>query len=140
MKQHQRGQALIETILISLILLVPLIWTLGVLADLHRAALAATSAARDAGAEAVGARTALSVRQAIDRAIARAFESHQLDPELARVHTRSDPSLPRGSAVSIEIKFPVTVLQAPFLGRVSGPSIWVEARHVTRVPLFGSRR
>jgi hypothetical protein len=139
MKDRERGQALVETILLSLILLVPLIWTMGVLADLHRVALAATSAARDAGAEAVSARTAMGARAAIDSAIARAFESHQLDPELARVHTLSDGRLRRGSPVSIEIRFPVTVLQAPFLGRVAGPSIWVEARHVMRVPLFGSR-
>jgi uncharacterized membrane protein YcjF (UPF0283 family) len=138
MKRSERGQALIETILLSLILLIPLIWTFGVLADLHRVALAATSAARDAGAEAVAARTPNDARRAIDRAVARALESHQLDPGLARVRTQSD-SLRRGSAVSIEVRFPVTVLQAPFLGRVAGPSIWVEARHVMRVPLFGSR-
>jgi hypothetical protein len=128
-----------ETILLSLILLIPLIWTLGVLADIHRVALAATAAARDAGTEAVAAGTAPSARRAVARAIESAFESHRLDPDLALVDIRSDGNLGRGTSLSVNIKVPVTILQAPLLGRVAGPSIWVEARHVARVPLFGSR-
>jgi hypothetical protein len=135
----QRGQALMETILLGLLLLVPLMWALGVLADLHRVSLAATSAARDASIEAVAARDPADALRAMDRAVARAFESHRLDPRLVRVRADMSQRLQRGSALSIEVTFPVTVLQAPLLGRVAGPSIWVEARRVARVPLYGSR-
>jgi len=136
---NQRGQALTETILLGLVLLVPLIWTLGVLADIHRTALAVTSAAHDASVAAAAASDPIAARSAIDDAVERALDSHRLDPRVARVSSDIDPRLRRGSALAIEVRVPVTVLQAPLIGRVSGPSIWVEARRVVRVPLYGSR-
>lgn len=41
-----------ETILLGLVLFVPVVWALGVLADLHRGALATSAAAREAGFDA----------------------------------------------------------------------------------------
>ena len=43
------GQAMIETIVLGLLMLVPLVWLLGVLADVHRTSLAAAAAVRAAG-------------------------------------------------------------------------------------------
>ncbi|HEY7875370.1 MAG TPA: hypothetical protein VIG64_09635 [Actinomycetota bacterium] len=133
------GQAVVETILVGLLLLVPLIWTLSVLADVHRTALAAAAAVREAGFEAARSTSGPEATRAVDRAVAQAFGNQGLDPGPARVRVVGG-GLARGAAVEIEISYPVTILQAPLLGRVAGPSIWVRARHVARVDPYGSRR
>jgi hypothetical protein len=131
------GFALVETIMLGLLLLIPLIWTLTVLADIHRTALAATAAAREAGFEAARSTHGASAQRAVDRAVAEAFANQGLDPAIARVHMSG--TLERGAPVEIEIAYPVTVLQAPLLGRVAGPSVWVRAEHVARVDPYRSR-
>jgi Flp pilus assembly protein TadG len=139
LERHERGAALVETVLLGLILIVPLIWALGVLGELHRGALAATAAAREAGLDAARAPDLASADRSVAAAVATAFRHQGLDPSEARVRWTAGPNLPRGGTVEVEVKFPVTVLQAPLLGAVSGPSVWVEARHVARVDLYRSR-
>jgi len=135
----ERGAALIETVLLGLILIVPLIWALGVLGALQRGALAATAAAREAGLDAARATDAASADRAVVAAVATAFRNQGLDPKEARVRWTVGSRFARGAAVEVEVRWPVTVLQAPLLGEVSGPSVWVEARHVARVDLYRSR-
>jgi hypothetical protein len=135
---RERGQATIETVLLALLLLVPLVWALGVLADLHRGALATTAAAREAGFEAARASDADSARTAINEAVDRAFTDHGLDPANAEVRW-SGSRLERGTAVQVQVGYAVPVTQAPLLGRIAGPSIHVHARHVARVDPFRSR-
>jgi hypothetical protein len=134
----ERGQALIETLLLGLLLLVPMIWTLGVLADLHRSALATAAAAREAGFEAAHASSDAIAAAAVDAAVVRALSDGGIDPSEARASWAAIPRLERGAAVEVEVSYPVTVLQAPFLGRVAGPSIWVTSRHVARIDPYRS--
>jgi hypothetical protein len=135
---RENGQATIEMLLLALLLLVPLIWALGVLADLHKGALAVASAAREAGFDAARTADVGSAQRAIDEAVMRAFQDHGLDPADAEVYW-SGSRLQRGGAVEVQVGYAVTVAQAPLLGRVSGPSIHVRARHVARVDPFRSR-
>jgi hypothetical protein len=130
---------LLESILLGLVLLVPIIWTLGVLADLHRGALATNAAARDAGSAAQRSADPAAADAAIQTLVARAFADHGLDPADARVRWTSATGLERGGLLEVEVSYPVTVVQAPFLGRVSGPSIWVRARHAGLIDPFRSR-
>lgn len=139
MERRQSGQALIETILVGLLMLVPLIWGLGVLAELHRSALAATSGAREAGFEASRTGDLASADRAVRRAVEQAFLDHQLDPGDAVIRWEAPAGLVRGGAVEIRVSYPVTVLRAPLIGSVSGPSVWVDARHVARIDLYRSR-
>ena len=134
----QDGQAIIETLLLALLLLVPLVWALGVLADLHRGALATTAAAREGGFDAARLSDANAANAAIDEAVARAFVDHGLNPADAKVSWSGSP-LQRGAAVDVKVSYSVPVFQAPLLGRVAGPSIVVEARHVARIAPFRSR-
>lgn len=138
-QQGQVGQALIETVLLGLLLLVPLIWGLGVLADLHRGALAASAAAREAGADAARSTNVGGAESAVRAAVRQAFDNQGLDPDLARVRWSGTDRLQRGAALEIQVSYPVSVVQAPLLGRVSGPSVWVHARHVVRIDPFRSR-
>lgn len=139
MSGHQRGAALIEMLLLGLLLLAPLIWAFTVLADLHRGALATASAAREAGTDAARSGSMAEAGRAVEEAVSRAFADHGLDPVEARVRWTSDSALRGGGAVEVEVSYAVTVLQAPFIGQVSGPSVWVNARHVARIDPFRSR-
>lgn len=136
--RSERGQALIETLLLGLVMMAPLLWGLGVLADLHRTALATTSAAREASFEAARSSDPVAAKGSADRAIALALRNHGLDPDKARVEW-SVGGLERGAPIEVVISFPTPVLQAPFLGQISGPSIWTHAKSVARIDPYRSR-
>lgn len=135
----QRGGALIETALVGLFLLIPLVWLLIILADVHRGALATTTAAREAGADAARESSLSGASRAVERAVAQAFFDHRIAPGDARIRWSAPSGLGRGASIGIEVSYPVEVLQIPFLGRVGGPAIWVNARHVTRIDPYRSR-
>ena len=139
MNRDERGQALIETLLLGLLLMAPLLWGLGVLSDLHRNALAATAAAREAGFEAARASDAVTALREAEKAVAVAFGDHGLDPRDATLRWSLD-RLERGASVEILVSTSVPVLQAPFLGSVSGPTIGIDAKHVARIDPYASRR
>lgn len=139
MTPTDRGQAVVETLLISLVLLVPLMWMLGVLTDLHRGALGATAAAREAGFEAASSADSSSASRAIGRAVRQAFVDEGLDPRRVVVSWHATPGFPRGGTVEVNVDYPVTVVQFPFLGRVSGPSIAVKATNFARIDPYRSR-
>jgi hypothetical protein len=140
MSDPESGQSLVETILLGLLLLVPLVWALGVLADLHRTALAASAAAREAGFEAATSPSLAEANGAVERAVAQAFMDHGVDPAAAQVRWAAPAGLARGGTVEVSVNAPVTVLQAPLLGRVTGPSVWVRARHLARIDPYRSRK
>lgn len=139
MRQAEKGQAVIETVVLGLLLLAPLLWALTVLAELHRGALATTAAAREAGFEAARAESLVEAERSIGPAMRQAFADHGLEPERARVRWSADPGLARGGTVEVEVRYPVAVFRAPFIGRVSQPSIWVTARHAARIDPYRSR-
>jgi hypothetical protein len=134
----ERGQALIETLLIGLLMMAPLLWALGVLADLHRNALATTAAAREGGSEAARSIDLPNARATADRAIAIALSDQGLDPDLAEVEW-SLQGLRRGSTVTVVVSYPTRALSAPFIGSVAGPSIWTHAKSVVRIDPYRSR-
>jgi hypothetical protein len=126
------GSALIETIVLGLILIVPLVWLLGVLAEVHRAALATNSAAREVGWELSRRGTTMGA----DRAAAVAFDDHGLGPGSARVSWRG--RVERGEIVVVTVSYPVPVASFPLLGRISEPVVWVRATHEVHVPAHRS--
>ena len=138
MNTDDRGQSLVEALLLSLLFVVPMLWALGVLADLHRAALATIAASRSAGFEAARSASLPDANRAVSAAVNSAFENHGLDAQQTVVEF-SPGGLERGNEIEIVVAYPVTVLQAPLLGRLAGPSIWVEAAHVTVVDPYRSR-
>ncbi|HEX2058560.1 MAG TPA: hypothetical protein VHI71_09335 [Actinomycetota bacterium] len=135
---NERGAAVVETLLLALILLVPLVWALSVLADLHRAALATTAAAREAGFDAARATSPAEAERRVEAAIATALSNHGLDPARADVEWAA-AGLERGAALQLRVSYDVPVVRAPFLGSVSGPSIAVSAAHVARIDPYRSR-
>lgn len=139
MTRDDRGSALVETVFVGLLMLLPLIWLLGVLADMHRGALASTAAAREAGADAARSTSLAEAERAIDAAVAQAFLDHGLDPSFAQVRWSAANDMDRGGAVEIEVTYSVSVVQAPLLGQVAGPAVDVSAQHVGRIDPYRSR-
>lgn len=133
----ERGSAMVETIMLGLLLLVPLVWLLGVLSQVHSAALATTAAAREAGFDAARASTSTEAESRIDSAVAAAMADHGVDPSRARVQWTS--GMGRGSPVELRVSYSVPVLAMPLLGSVGGPSIQVSASHVARLDPYRSR-
>jgi hypothetical protein len=129
--------ALVEAVLLGLVLMVPLVWLLGVLDHVHRAALGATTAAREAGFAVASATDPQRARDSMQRAIALALDDHSLDVERARVHLSLPDGGERGSVASVEVRYPVPVIDVPAFGGL--PSVWVTARHVATVDPYRSR-
>jgi hypothetical protein len=136
---RERGFALIEAVLLGLVIIVPLIWVLGVLSEVHKGALAATSAAREASLDAARAQDLSEASRAVDAAVSRAFVDHGLDPSDARVRFSTDRGFSRGGEVWIEIRYPVEALSFPLLGEIGGPALWIDARNGSRIEPYGSR-
>ena len=134
----ERGHSLIETVLLGLLFLVPLVWLLGTLSEIHVAALATTNAAREAGFEATRTSDHASAQEAVEHTVDQAFRNHGLRPELAEVSMSSPIAFGRGRSIEITVAYPVSVLRAPFLGDVSFASVSVEAQHVARVDPYRS--
>jgi hypothetical protein len=120
-REPDGGQAVIETLLVALILLVPLLWLLGVLSDFHRGAISATAAAREAGSDAASSSGPLSAARAVRRAVHQAFVDEGLDPRRAEVRWDATAGFERGGTIRISVEYPVTAVQFPFLGRINGP-------------------
>ena len=136
--REESGQSVIEVLVLGLALLMPLIWLLSVLAEVHAAALATTAAVRDAGLSAARSTGMQQARSAADRAVAAALSHQGLDPALANAHISLPPAMRRGGRVSVEIAYPVTVGRFPLLGSMGGPSVWVRARHLARIDPYRS--
>jgi hypothetical protein len=139
MRSGEEGQALIESVLLGLVLLVPIVWGLMVLTDVHRAALASTSAAREAGFDAARSIDLSAAEDSIERAARLALENHGLDADEATVRWSAPQGLERGATVEVRIAIPVRVIRFPFADISSGPSVWVKSTHVARVDPFASR-
>jgi hypothetical protein len=140
MNREESGSALVETFLLALLLFVPLLWALGILADIHSAALATSAAAREAGMEASSAPDHRAAERAVADAVRQAFADHGLESEAATVRWTTDPGFARGAPIEIVVSYPITVTQAPLLGEVAGgPSVVVRASHVARIDPYASR-
>ncbi|CAN5675107.1 hypothetical protein BH20ACT23_BH20ACT23_25180 [soil metagenome] len=139
MTSDERGQALIESVLLGLLLMIPIVWALMVLAEVHRAALASTSAAREAGFDAARSHDMMAAERSVERAVDLALANHGLEADDSNVSWSAPDGLERGARVEVQVAYPVGVVSFPFLGEVSGPSVWVRSTHVARVDPFASR-
>lgn len=137
MKRKERGFAVVEAILLSLVLIVPLVWLLGMLNQVHRAALGASAAAREAGFALARGTDPGEDGDRVDVTVAVALKDHQLDVGRARVDLSLSDGTSRGGLLRIEVRYPVPMLDLPVLKQL--PSIWVTARHDAIVDRYRSR-
>jgi hypothetical protein len=144
----QDGAAVVELLAGFLVLLVPLVYVLLVVADVQRALLATSSAAREAGRVYVTAssradaerRAAVAYREVLAN-----FGLRAQDPR-ASVEVRSgcpagaSPSCAGGfgpgAEVRVVVSYRVPVARLPFLGALGVPSVTVGATQHSRVDRF----
>lgn len=136
-REDETGMALVEAILLGLALIVPLLWGLGMLDHLHRAALGASSAAREVGSAVTRASDPAHPGAEIDVALGSALTDQGLDPGRALLRLSLPDGAGRGEEVVVEIRYPVAMLELPLIGRF--PSVWVNARHETVIDRYRSR-
>lgn len=135
MRRDQSGMALVESILLGLVTIVPLVWGLAMLDHVHRAALGATNAAREAGFAA--SRSEGGDQGSVDRAVALALKSQNLDGGRARVQIAFPQGRVRGGLIRVAIRYPVPLFDLPVLG--GAPSVWVTAHHHALIDRHRSR-
>ena len=144
----ERGAAVVELLVVLLTLLVPLVYVMVVMADVQRALLATSSAAREAGRVYVtGADRVEAERRAgvAYREVLGTYGMRAGDPGAGmRVRVGCpveagagcDGGFGPGAEVEVVVTYRVLVARLPFLGAVAGPGVTVGATHHTRVDRY----
>lgn len=128
-KEFETGSSLVESLLIGLFTLVPIVFIVIEVGFVQRAAIATAVAAREAGRSFV---TAPAPSDALGRAEAVAHQIitlHQLEP--AKVSVLVDGELKRGSQVAVEVAYVTPAVPVPLIGSI--PGFKVSSRHVEQV-------
>jgi hypothetical protein len=142
----ERGAAVVELLVVMLTLLVPLVYVMVVMADVQRALLATSSAAREAGRVYVtGADRVDAERRAgvAYREVLATYGMRAGDPGTGmRLRVGCPAAAGSGCArgfgpgAEVEVTYRVPVARVPFLGAVAGPGVAVGATHHTRVDRY----
>jgi hypothetical protein len=145
--EGERGAAVIEFLLMFLALVVPLVYAIVVMADVQRALLAVSTAAREVGrvyvtattAEEAERRTALAYEEVLEN-----FGYVPGDPR-ARLVVRAQcggraascaDGIGPGAEVLVRVTYRVPVARLPFIGAIAGPDLPIGATHHTRVDRY----
>lgn len=134
--QNESGTAVIESVILGIVLILPTIWLLSVLGSVHSAALATNSAVREAGAV---VSSALDAPRDLDALAEETLRNHGLDPAAGGLEVSAPDGFTRGAAVHIAISYRVAVFDPPFLGARIGPAVTVRSRHIARIDPYRSR-
>jgi hypothetical protein len=144
----ERGAAVVELLVVFLTLLVPLVYVMVVMADVQRALLATSSAAREAGRVYVtGADRVEAERRAgvAYREVLGTYGMRAGDPGAGMrvragcpvaVGAGCEGGFGPGAEVEVVVTYRVPVARLPFLGAVAGPGVTVGATHHTRVDRY----
>jgi Flp pilus assembly protein TadG len=146
----ERGAAAVEFVAVFLTLVVPVLYAIAVMADVQRALLAVSTAAREVGRTYV---TASGSADALERAgvayedVMRNFGYATADPRAGIVlrvgcpagsTERCSGEFGPGVEVTVAVTYRVPVARVPFVGAIAGPSLQVGATHHTRVDRYRS--
>jgi hypothetical protein len=146
--RREQGAAVVELVVVALTLLVPLVYVMVVMADVQRALLATSAAAREAGRVYVtGPDRAAAERRAGEayREVLASYGMRAGDPR-ARLRLRAGcpaegasgcaGGFGPGAEVEVVVTYRVPVARLPFLGPVAGPGVVIGATHHTRVDRY----
>jgi hypothetical protein len=144
----EAGAAVVELLVVALTLLVPLVYAMVVMADVQRALLATSGAAREAGRVYVTGPDRGTAERRAGAAYREVLASYGMaagDPRASlRLRARCPPAGASGCAggfgpgaeVEVVVSYRVAVARLPFLGSVAGPGITIGATHHTRVDRY----
>jgi hypothetical protein len=146
--RREGGAAVVELVVVFVALMVPLVYVMLVMADVQRALLATSSAAREAGRLYVtGSDRVDAERRAWSgyREVLATYGVEAGDPRAGmRLRSGCPPEATPGCAggfgagaeVRVVVTYRVPVARVPFLGAVAGPGVTVGATHHTRVDRY----
>ena len=144
----ERGAAVVELLVLFLTLLLPLVYVMVVMADVQRALLATSSAAREAGRVYVTGSDRVDAERRAGVAYREVLATYGMGAGDARAGMRLQVGCPAGvgagcaggfgpgAEVRVVVTYRVPVARLPFLGAVAGPGLTVGATHHTRVDRF----
>jgi Flp pilus assembly protein TadG len=156
----ERGAAVVELLVVFLALLVPLVYVMVVMADVQRALLATSSAAREAGRVYVTGSDRLDAERRAALAYREVLATYGMRPGDPSAGMRLRVACPAGDGsgpavgsrpgdgsgcaggfgpgveVEVVVTYRVSVARVPFLGSVAGPGVTVGATHHTRVDRY----
>jgi hypothetical protein len=145
----ERGAAVVELLVLFLTLLLPLVYVMVVMADVQRALLATSSAAREAGRVYVTGSDRVDAERRAGVAYREVLATYGMGAGDARAGMGLQVGCPAGvgagcaggfgpgAEVRVVVTYRVPVARLPFLGAVAGPGLTVGATHQTRVDRFG---
>jgi hypothetical protein len=138
----------VELLVVMLTLLVPLVYVMVVMADVQRALLATSSAAREAGRVYVTGADRVDAERRAGVAYREVLATYGMRPGDPGTGMRLRVGCPAeagsgcargfgpGAEVEVEVTYRVPVARVPFLGAVAGPGVTVGATHHTRVDRY----
>jgi hypothetical protein len=144
----ERGAAVVELLVVVLTLLLPLVYVMVVMADVQRALLATSSAAREAGRVYVTGSDRGDAERRAGVAYREVLATYGLGAGDPRAGMRLQVGCPAGAGaecaggfgpgaeVRVVVTYRVPVARVPFLGVVGGPGLTVGATHHTRVDRY----
>ncbi|HZD72252.1 MAG TPA: hypothetical protein VFA45_26040 [Actinomycetes bacterium] len=144
----ERGAATVEFVAVFLTLVVPVVYAIAVMADVQRALLAVSTAAREVGrvyVTAAGSADAQARARVAYQDVMGNF-GYGTGDRRARIALRvgcpaAEPpgcagELGPGAEVTVVVTYRVPVARLPFVGAVAGPDLLVGATHHTRVDRY----
>jgi hypothetical protein len=146
--RREQGAAVVELVVVALTLLVPLVYVMVVMADVQRALLATSAAAREAGRVYVTGPDRVAAERRAGAAYREVLGSYGMRAGDPRASLRLRSGCPAeaasgcaggfgpGAEVEVVVTYRVPVARLPFLGAVAGPSIVIGATHHSRVDRY----
>jgi hypothetical protein len=147
-REAQRGAAVVELLVVFLTLLLPLVYVMVVMADVQRALLATSGAAREVGRVYVTGSDRVDAERRAGVAYREVLATYGMragDPRAGmrlQVGCRAGAGsgcagrFGPGAEVRVVVTYRVPVARLPFLGAVAGPGLTVGATHHTRVDRY----
>jgi Flp pilus assembly protein TadG len=144
----ERGAAVVELLVVFLTLLLPLVYVMVVMADVQRALLATSSAAREAGRVYVTGSDRVDAERRAGVAYRDVLAAYGIGAGDSRAGMRLQVGCAAGvgpgcaggfgpgAEVRVVVTYRVPVARLPFLGAVAGPGLTVGATHHTRVDRY----